>query len=99
MIRCVVFAVALCVALPAVANKRLADKKNCLACHAVDEKVLGPSLKEVAARYAGDAKALDMLASKIQKGGVGAWGQVPMPANDVTDDEAKLLAIWVLGQK
>ena len=99
MIRCVVFAVALCVALPAVANKRLADKKNCLACHAVDEKVLGPSLKEVAARYAGDAKALDMLASKIQKGGVGAWGQVPMPANDVTDDEAKLLATWVLGLK
>ena len=99
MIRCVVFAVALCVALPAVANKRLADKKNCLACHAVDEKVLGPSLKEVAARYAGDAKALDMLASKIQKGGVGAWGQVPMPANDVTENEANLLAIWVLGQK
>ena len=99
MIRCVVFAVALCVALPAVANKRLADKKNCLACHAVDEKVLGPSLKEVAAKYAGDAKAADMLAGKIQKGGVGAWGQVPMPANDVTENEANLLAIWVLGQK
>ena len=99
MIRCVVFAVALCVALPAVANKRLADKKNCLACHAVDEKVLGPSLKEVAATSAGDAKAADMLAGKIQKGGVGAWGQVPMPANDVTENEANLLAIWVLGQK
>ncbi len=99
MIRFAVFAVAACVALPAAADKKLADKKNCLACHAIDQKVLGPALKEVAAKYAADPKAADMLASKIQKGGVGAWGQVPMPANDVTDAEAKTLADWVLSLK
>jgi cytochrome c len=99
MIRFAVFVLAACAALPAAADKKLAEKKNCLACHAVDSKVVGPGLKEVAAKYVGQKDAAAMLAGKIQKGGVGAWGQIPMPANDVTADEAKTLAEWVLTLK
>jgi cytochrome c len=84
---------------PAFANADLAAKKNCLACHAVDKKVVGPAYKDVAAKYAGQKDAVAKLAEKIQKGGVGVWGQVPMPANQVTPDEAKQLATWVLQQK
>jgi cytochrome c len=84
---------------PAFANADLAAKKNCLACHAVDKKLVGPAYKEVAAKYAGQKDAVAKLADKIQKGGVGVWGQVPMPANQVTPEEAKQLATWVLQQK
>ena len=84
---------------PAFANADLAAKKNCLACHATDKKLVGPSYKDVAAKYAKDKTAVAMLAEKIQKGGVGTWGQVPMPANQVTPDEAKQLATWVLSVK
>ena len=84
---------------PAFANADLAAKKNCLACHALDKKVVGPAYKDVAAKYAGQKDAVAKLAEKIQKGGVGVWGQVPMPANAVTPDEAKQLATWVLSIK
>ncbi|MGM9485784.1 c-type cytochrome [Ideonella sp. YS5] len=84
---------------PALANADLAAKKNCLACHSVDKKVVGPAYKEVAAKYAGQKDAVAKLAEKIQKGGVGVWGQVPMPANPVTPDEAKQLATWVMSLK
>jgi cytochrome c len=77
----------------------LAQKKNCLACHAVDKKVVGPAYKDVAAKYKGDKTAVAKLADKVQKGGVGVWGQVPMPANPITPDEAKTLVTWVLSQK
>lgn len=77
----------------------LAKAKGCLACHAIDKKLVGPGYKEVAAKYAGDKTAAAKLAEKIQKGGVGTWGQIPMPANNVTADEAKTLAEWVLAQK
>ena len=80
----------------AFANAELATKKNCLACHATDKKIVGPSYKDVAAKYAGQKDAAAKLAEKIQKGGVGAWGQIPMPANPVTPEEAKQLAAWVL---
>ncbi len=84
-------------AAPAFANADLAQKKSCLACHATDKKLVGPSYKDVAAKYAGQKDAAAMLAAKIQKGGVGVWGQVPMPANpQVSADEAKTLATWVL---
>jgi cytochrome c len=87
-------------ASPAFANAELAQKKNCLACHAVDKKVIGPSYKEVAAKYAGQKDAADKLAQKIMKGGSGVWGAVPMPANpQVNDTEAKALAAWVLTTK
>jgi cytochrome c len=84
---------------PAFANADLAAKKNCMACHSIDKKVVGPAYKEVAAKYAGQKDAVAKLAEKIQKGGVGVWGQVPMPANPVTPDEAKQLATWVLSLK
>ena len=88
------------VAAPAFANADLAQKKSCLACHAADKKLVGPSYKDVAAKYAGQKDAVAKLAEKIQKGGVGVWGQVPMPANpQVNADEAKQLATWVLSTK
>ena len=89
------------VAGPAFADAGLdlATKKNCMACHAVDKKLVGPAYKDVAAKYAGDKTAAAKLADKIVKGGVGVWGQIPMPANNVTPDEAKALAAWVLSTK
>jgi cytochrome c len=84
----------------AFANQALAEKKNCLACHQVDKKLVGPAYKDVAAKYAGQKDAAAKLADKIQKGGVGVWGQIPMPANpQVNADEAKTLAAWVLSLK
>jgi cytochrome c len=96
------FALALAafVTSPALASPELAQKKNCLACHATDKKVVGPSYKDVAAKYAGQKDAADKLAEKIMKGSSGVWGQVPMPANpQVNAAEAKQLATWVLSQK
>ena len=87
-------------AFAADAGLELAQKKNCLACHAVDKKVVGPAYKDVAAKYAGDKTAEAKLAEKIIKGGAGVWGPVPMPANpQVSADEAKTLAKWVLSTK
>lgn len=78
----------------------MAQAKNCLACHALDRKVVGPAFKDVAAKYAGDSDAAARLAAKIQAGGVGVWGPVPMPANEqVSATEAAQLAAWVLSQK
>ena len=82
---------------PALADLALAQSKNCMACHAVDKKLVGPSYKDVAAKYASDSGAVDKLALKIQKGGAGVWGAIPMPANaNVSDADAKKLAVWVL---
>ncbi|MDX9968826.1 MAG: c-type cytochrome, partial [Hydrogenophaga sp.] len=88
------------VSAPAMADEALAKSKNCMACHAVDKKLVGPSYKDVAKKYAGDAKAADMLAAKVMKGGSGVWGAIPMPANpQVNAAEAKKLVTWVLGLK
>ncbi|PUE28818.1 cytochrome C' [Limnohabitans sp. Jir61] len=85
---------------PAWADLALATSKNCMACHALDKRIVGPSYKDVAAKYAGDKTAADRLATKIQKGGGGVWGPMPMPANtQVNDAEAKKLAAWVLTVK
>ena len=85
---------------PAFAQLDLAQKKNCMACHAIDKKVVGPAYKDVAAKYAGQKDAAAKLAEKIQKGGSGVWGPVPMPANtQVNEAEAKQLAAWVLSLK
>lgn len=93
-------ATALCGVAPAFADQALATAKNCMACHAVDKKLVGPAYKDVAAKYKGDKTAADKLATKIIKGGTGAWGAVPMPANpQVNDAEAKKLVAWVLSQK
>jgi cytochrome c len=93
-------AVALVAAMPARASADLAQKKNCMACHATDKKLIGPAYKDVAAKYASQKDAADKLAEKIVKGGSGVWGAVPMPANpQVTPAEAKQLAAWVLTVK
>lgn len=89
----------LVVASPVLADQKLADSKNCLACHGMKEAVVGPAFKDVAAKYAGRAGASAMLAEKIRTGSVGVWGQTPMPPNDVTAAEARTLADWVLGVK
>ena len=93
-------AATLAVTSQAFADEALAKSKNCMACHAVDKKIVGPAYKDVAAKYKGDKTAADKLAAKIMKGGSGVWGAIPMPANpQVSDAEAKKLAAWVLSAK
>lgn len=88
------------VSAPVLADEALARSKNCMACHAVDKKLVGPSYKDIAKKYAGDAKAADALATKIIKGGSGVWGAIPMPANpQLSEADAKKLVAWVMAQK
>jgi cytochrome c len=92
--------VAVAAAVPAMADLALATSKNCMACHAIDKKLVGPAYKDVAAKYAGQKDAVDKLSAKIMKGGSGVWGPVPMPANtQVNEAEAKKLVAWVLTLK
>lgn len=84
----------------AVADADLFKKSNCMACHAVDQKRFGPALKDVAAKYNGDATAVDKLAKKIKAGGVGVWGQAPMPPQpQVSEANAIKLAEYILAIK
>lgn len=84
----------------AMANADLARAKNCMACHAVASKLVGPAFKDVAAKYAGQKDAEGKLVGKVLKGGSGAWGSIPMPANaQVSEGEAATLVKWVLAQK
>ena len=92
-------ALGLLMAGQSLADEALAKAKNCMACHAIDKKLVGPSYKDVAAKYKGNAGAVDTLAAKVKAGGKGTWGQVPMPPNQVTDAEAATLARWVLSFK
>ena len=77
----------------------LAKAKGCYACHDVNAKKVGPAFKDVAKKFAGQPGAVDELAKRIKNGGVGTWGNVPMPPQNVTDEEAKKLAEWVLSLK
>jgi cytochrome c len=87
-------------ALPALANEELAKKNACTACHAVDKKIVGPAFKEVAAKYRSDKTAEAKLVKKVKEGGVGVWGQVPMPPNStVSDKDIQTLVKWVLSLK
>jgi cytochrome c len=82
---------------PAIASADLARSKNCLACHAVDRKLVGPSFKDVAGRYT--ERDISHMTTVIQRGGSGRWGPIPMPANAaITKEEAEALARWVLEQ-
>lgn len=91
-------ALALLIAPTAQASDELAKKYNCLACHQVDKKVIGPAYQEVAAKYKGQADAPALLAKKIKEGGVGVWGQIPMPPNPtVPDADMTALVTWILG--
>lgn len=87
-------------AAPAFASPELAQSRICMGCHGVADKKVGPSFKDIAARYNGQNGAAARLAEKIRNGGSGAWGAVPMPANPkVTPEEARQLATWVLSTK
>jgi cytochrome c len=85
---------------PATADAApLAAKYNCQACHSADKKIVGPSYKEVAAKYAGDSGAAAKLQQKVKNGGSGVWGAIPMPPNNVPDADLKALVDWILATK
>ena len=85
--------------LPAQASEELAKKYMCLTCHTVDKKLVGPAYHDVAEKYKGDKGAEAKLVDKVKKGGVGVWGQIPMPPNDkVPDADLKALVKWVLSK-
>ena len=87
-------------AVRADAGEDLLKKSGCTACHSIDKKVVGPSYKEVAAKYRSDKDAATKLAEKVKKGGSGAWGPVPMPPNPtVSDADIKTLVAYVLALK
>jgi len=82
------------------ANETLARKNDCLGCHAVAVKLVGPAFKDVAAKYTGQNDAAEQLAQSIRNGGVGKWGELPMPAHPkLSAADAKKLAEWVLKAK
>ena len=77
----------------------MTKKSGCIACHAPDKKVVGPSWNDIAAKYKGDAKAASTLAAKVKAGGKGVWGQVAMPPQaQVGDADLKAILGWVLGR-
>jgi cytochrome c len=91
---------ALAAAPAAFAQEALAQKSGCLACHAVDKKIVGPAYKEVANKYRNDKGAEAKLVDKVKKGGQGVWGPVPMPPNtQVSDADIKSLVKWILSLK
>jgi cytochrome c len=93
-------AVSIAASFPVGASEELAKKHNCFACHTVDKKLVGPSYKEVAAKYRSDKAADAKLFEKVKKGSQGVWGQVPMPPNTtVPDADVKALVQWILSQK
>jgi len=90
-------ATAVLASAPAMASLELAKKNNCMACHQVDKKLVGPSYQDVAKKYAGDKAAEAKLVDKVKKGGSGVWGPVPMAPNpQVSDADLKTLVKWVL---
>lgn len=92
--------IAVAASTSALADLKLATDKNCMSCHSVEKKVVGPAYKDIAAKYAAQKDAVDMLSNKIQKGGAGVWGPIPMPANpQVNAAEAKTLAAWIMSLK
>ena len=80
-----------------VADEALAKSSNCLACHSVDNKIIGPAFKDIAAKYKGDDGAIATLTDKVKNGGSGAWGDMPMPPNAaVSDADIETLVNWIL---
>jgi len=97
---CIALAALAAAAAPAAASEQLAKKHNCLACHTVDKKMVGPSYKDVAAKYRGDKQAAAKLVAKVKSGSQGVWGNVPMPPNTtVPDADVNALVKWILSQK
>jgi cytochrome c len=97
LIAAAVISAAALVSAPAMANLDLAKKSNCMSCHTVDKKLVGPAYKDVAAKYAGKADAVKTLSAKVKAGGKGNWGEVPMPPNaNVKDADIETLVKWIL---
>ena len=93
----ILIAAGLVAASPAQANMELAKKSNCMACHAVDKKLVGPAYVDVSKKYAGDKDAAKALAAKVKAGSKGVWGQIPMPPNpSVKDADMEILIKWIL---
>ncbi len=93
-------ALATACSLPALASPELAKAKNCMGCHTIANKVVGPAFKDVADKYRSSQDATNRLALKIRQGGAGVWGPMAMPANaQVNEADAKKLAAWVLSLK
>ena len=95
----ITLAMTLSVAAPAMADLALATSKNCMACHAVDKKMVGPAYKDVAAKYKGQGDAVAVLSAKVRHGGTGTWGQIPMPPNGtdkISDADLKAAIEWIL---
>lgn len=82
-------------------GEALAKKNNCMACHSVSSKSMGPAFKDVAAKYKDDKGAQATLEKKVRSGGTGAWGKMPMPAtaNSVSDSDIRNIVKWVLSLK
>lgn len=77
--------------------KDLLQASGCLSCHAADEKLVGPSFKSIAAKYAGQADAADTLAQSVRNGSRGKWGRVPMPPHaSLSAADLKTLSVWIL---
>lgn len=93
------FAVAMGLVGAGFASEQLARQKGCMACHDMRAKKIGPTYPDIAKRYANRADAVDYLASRIKNGGVGVWGSVPMPRQNVSDAEARQLAQWIMSLK
>lgn len=84
----------------ALANADLARANNCMACHSIDNRIIGPAFKDIAKKYTGQTDVEDKLVHKVLKGGPVVWGQIPMPANtQVSDAEAHTLVKWILSMK
>ncbi len=99
LIATLALAAALPYATSAVAGEAEAQKGGCMACHAKEKKLVGPSFKDISAKYAGDATAPGKLADKVRKGGAGTWGQIPMPPNPaekISDADLKTVIGWIL---
>jgi len=85
------------VSAPVFASKEIAVKNSCMGCHAIDKKVVGPSYKDIAAKYKGQPDAVDKLVKKVKVGGGGVWGAVPMPGNNrINDADSKTVILWIL---
>lgn len=99
-LKCILLAVAILGACNSGASEALARKNDCLACHAVATKLVGPAFKDVAAKYAGQSDAADRISESIRNGGAGKWGELPMPAQSkLSAPDAKKLALWILNKK
>lgn len=91
---------ALLVSAGVQADEKLAQSNGCMTCHQIDKKILGPSFKEVAAKYKGDKAAEATLVKKVKDGGKGTWGEMPMPPNaHVKDADIATIVKWIMAQK